>query len=202
MENGGNINKVKLRGELGHLPKINHESFGKKFYGFPLIVKRLSGAADMINIIAAEEVLNRMDLSAGSLLDIEGEIRSFNNKNGTGSRLVITVYAFDIKTTDDDYINETCLTGVICKPPVYRQTPLGRDICDIMIAVNRKYKRADYLPCIVWGRSAREASSLGVGTVVNIVGRMQSRQYIKQTDGESFKKTAYEISAISLSIVD
>lgn len=152
-----NENRVILRGTAAAEPVLSHENHGVAYYTFPLSVLRLSGSEDRINVIAAASVLERCPVAAGMTLEGEGEVRSFNNKSGQGSRLVITFYARTIRPAEGEHWNEVHLAGVLCKPPILRRTPLGRDICDLMLAVNRRYGRADYLPCIAWGALAQQS---------------------------------------------
>lgn len=192
-------NQITIRGTLFQLPELSHENHGKQFYRFLLEVSRLSGAVDLLPVVVREDVLNQLDLSGGMALTIQGQIRSHNNHNPTGQRLLIFVYATSIEACDDEPLNEVTLTGTLCKPPIFRKTPLGREICDVMLAVPRAYRRSDYLPCILWGRTAQEISQLTVGDSITLTGRMQSRQYRKVTpDGEEIR-TAYEVSALSAS---
>ena len=135
-------------------------------------------------------------------MEIEGEVRSFNNKSGRGSRLVITLFARNIRPSQGEHVNELVLSGALCKPPVYRRTPMGREICDLLLAVNRRYGRADYLPCIAWGALARQCAALEVGDSVRLEGRFQSRTYTKVEHGESSLRTAYEISVMRLEALD
>jgi len=192
-------NRVELRGTVCCRPIISHESRGERFFKFPLEVQRLSGAVDTINILAKEHQLNQLLVTPDEKLRVLGELRSYNNKSGEGSRLVISVLARELDFETDHDINNALLTGSICKPPSLRATPMGREICDIMLAVNRRYGRSDYLPCIVWGSNAREASEWSVGNAVHISGRMQSRKYIKNLDGNSVERTAFEISVMEIS---
>lgn len=189
-------NRIILCGELASMPEYSHENHGKAFYRFALDVERLSGTVDTLPVLASSGVLDTIDLSGGTMLRIDGQIRSFNNRSSVGRKLLISVFAQSITACDDPAKNQAEVTGVICREPVFRQTPLGRDICDIMLAVPRIYRRTDYLPCIVWGRSAKEISALGVGAYLHIAGRLQSRQYIKLLESGSEKRTAYELSAI------
>lgn len=192
-------NQITIRGTLFQLPELSHENHGKQFYRFLLEVPRLSGAVDLLPVVVREDVLNQLDLSGGMALTVQGQIRSHNNHNPTGQRLLIFVYATSIEACDDEPLNEVTLTGTLCKPPIFRKTPLGREICDVMLAVPRAYRRSDYLPCILWGRTAQEISQLTVGDSITLTGRMQSRQYRKVTpDGEEIR-TAYEVSALSAS---
>lgn len=193
-------NQVFLRGELMELPVYSHENHGKQFDKFVLSVQRLSGARDTINVLAEHEMLLELDPTAGSLIEVLGEIRSYNNRTGQGRRLVITVYAHSIAASDGEPDNQVYLRGKVCREPVYRRTPLGREICDVMLAVERKYRRMDYLPCILWGSLARMAADCEKGTELSLTGRIQSRTYLKQLEEGSEERTAYEISAITAEI--
>ena len=194
-------NQILLRGTLSQLPRFSHENHTKRFYTFPLEVERLSGTVDILPIIMPEQVLCEMDLSGGDMLEITGQIRTFNSHSGENRRLIISVYAQSLAACEGVCINEVELTGTICKPPVCRLTPLGRQICDVMLAVNRPYHRADYIPCILWGQTARLAGQCSVGTVLHLTGRLQSRQYIKVVDGENVTRTAYEVSAMTAEMI-
>ena len=194
-------NQILLRGTLSRLPRFSHENHEKRFYSFPLEVERLSGTVDILPIIMPEQVLCEMDLSGGDMLEITGQIRTFNSHDPERRRLIISVYAQTLAACEGTCINEADLTGTICKPPVCRMTPLGRQICDVMLAVNRPYHRADYIPCILWGQTARLASQCDVGTILHITGRMQSRQYIKVINGENVTRTAYEVSAMTAEMI-
>jgi len=194
-------NQITLRGVLAQLPCFSHENHGKRFYRFSLEVERLSGAVDTLPILLPEDVLCRMDLSGGDMLEITGQIRTFNNRTSEERKLVVSVYAESLTACEGDPCNHAVLTGTICKPPVFRQTPLGRQICDVMLAVNRPYHRADYIPCIFWGQTAREVGCCDVGTSLKLTGRMQSRDYIKMIGEESRTKTAYEVSAMTAEIL-
>ena len=172
----------------------SHTNHDRNFYRLTLCVERLSGAVDLLPVLAAEDVLNEADLFRGERIAITGQVRSFNNRAPEGRRLIISVYAETLTTTDQPAQNDVSLTGSVCKPPIYRRTPLGREICDVMLAVPRPYRRTDYIPCILWGRSAQEAASALPGSKLHVTGRLQSRDYIKVIDGESFTRTAYELS--------
>ncbi len=187
-----------LRGAMAAIPRYSHSGRGEDFYQFPLEVCRLSGATDTINIIARSSLLDALEVKEGCKLCVEGELRSFNNKSGSGPKLIITVFAKEMSFETGEDENTIELRGTICKPPTLRVTPMGREICDLMIAVNRRYGRSDYLPCIAWGIRAREAAEWNVGTLVSLRGRVQSRQYTKVIDGESCEKTAYEVSIIDI----
>ena len=186
-----------LRGAMAAVPRYSHSSRGEDFYLFPMEIYRLSGATDVINIIARSSLLDALEVREGKLC-VEGELRSFNNKSGEGQKLIISVFAKEIWFDGGDDENRIELTGTLCKLPKLRVTPMGREICDLMLAVNRRYGRSDYLPCIAWGTKAREASEWTVGTVVRLNGRVQSRKYTKIIDGESYEKTAYEVSIIDI----
>lgn len=200
MENTNN--SVILTGSLGGKPYYSHSGREENYYMFPLEVERLSGAVDTLNIIAREETLRETEIAEGDKVCVAGEVRSFNNRTGTGNKLVISVFSREISFTEGEDQNHVTVIGTVCKKPNFRQTPMGRLICDLMVAVNRRYGRSDYLPCIVWGQLAERAALLEVGDEVEITGRLQSRKYIKTTDeGENIEKTAYEISAVSMDIL-
>lgn len=191
-------NYCMLRGAMTAVPRYSHSARGEDFYQFPLEVCRLSGATDTINIIARSAILDALEVEGGCKLCVEGELRSFNNKSGDGPKLIITVFAREMWFDKGEDENTIELCGTLCKSPKLRVTPMGREICDLMLAVNRRYGRSDYLPCIAWGQRAREAAQWDVGTNVCLSGRVQSRQYTKIIDGESFEKTAYEVSVIDI----
>ena len=191
-------NRILLRGQMAGPPRISHESHGTQYHTFPLSVPRLSGTADVLNILVPHTVLEQLDPRPGDGLELAGEVRSFNNRSGTGSRLVISVLARSLTFHDGPPVNELYLEGALCKAPIHRRTPLGRDICDLLLAVNRRYGRADYLPCIAWGSLAVACSELTVGTRVGIEGRLQSRIYHKEENGLTTDRTAYEVSAMTM----
>ena len=191
-------NAVKLRGTLAGRPVFSHNSKNVEFYTFPLEIVRLSGNTDIINIIADKKLLELTEVGDGDFIEVEGELRSYNNRSGMGRKLVISVLAKRLEITNGEDENSVTLQGVLCKEPVLRKTPMGRQICDMMLAVNRKYGKSDYLPCIAWGQTAFDSSMLGVGDKVRINGRIQSRKYIKNENGESSERTAYEVSAVDM----
>lgn len=195
-------NYAMLRGTLAQAPCFSHENRGEKFYQFPLEVLRLSGAADTINVIVRRELAESVEPENAQKLCVSGELRSFNNKSGEGPKLIISVFARGLWFDDGEDENIIELTGTVCKQPNLRVTPMGREICDLMIAVNRRYGRSDYLPCIAWGERARAAANWAVGSVVELDGRIQSRKYTKNIDGASVEKTAYEVSVIDIDRVD
>ena len=194
-------NQIILRGTLSALPKFSHENHGRRFYRFMLEVPRLSGTVDILPIVAEDRVLDKMDLSGGEMLTVTGQIRTHNSRSDGSRRLLIYVFAFHIDTEDGEPINDVILEGLICKEPVYRRTPLGREICDVMLAVPRGFHRADYLPCILWGKTAQEIAQLSIRDGVRITGRLQSRIYNKVTEDGVQERTAYEISALTAEAV-
>ena len=196
------VNHIILRGSLVDIPKFSHENHGKRFFRFYLNVPRLSGAVDVLPVIADWQTLCRMDLSAGEMLTVIGQIRSHNIRENGIRRLMIFVFAGDILVEDGDPINDCILEGPICREPTYRRTPLGREICDVMLAIPRAFKRADYLPCILWGRTAQEIASCHTRDRIRVCGRLQSRIYPKLTDQGAEERTAYEISALTADILD
>ena len=200
MDENNNTNLAALRGSVAAAPVYSHSARGADFYTFPLSIERLSGASDVINVILRREQLEALELREAEKLRVTGEVRSFNNRSGSGAKLVISVFAKELCFSDGDDENYIRLHGTLCKAPNKRTTPMGRDICDLMLAVNRRYGRSDYLPCITWGQNARDAAAWEVGTVLDLEGRIQSRRYIKIIDGEAFEKTAYEISVTDISL--
>ena len=195
-------NEITLRGMLWELPELSHENHSKRFYRFYLEVPRLSGAIDKLPVIAEEDVLNQMDLSAGKMLSVTGQIRSHNQRTDGVRRLLIFVFAVSVTVEDGEPINDVLLEGPLCREPTYRQTPLGREICDAMLAVPRAFHRADYLPCILWGRIAKMVAECHTRDVISIRGRLQSRIYTKMTADGPQERTAYEISALTADILE
>lgn len=195
-------NHAMLRGTVSGLPTYSHSNHGEAYYTFPLRIPRLSGAEDCVNVVASAGILRQCSIVPGIRVEVEGEVRSFNNRSGRGSKLVITLFARTMEPTQDSPANQLVLTGVLCKPPVLRCTPLGRDICDLILAVNRRYGRADYLPCIVWGALAVACGRLCVGDAVRLEGRFQSRGYRKIVDGVAEDRTAFEISVMKLEKIE
>ena len=193
-------NQITLRGNLISLPEFSHENHGKQFFRFYLEVPRLSGAVDILPVVVADQILNSFDLTAGEMLTVTGQVRSHNIQGEEKRKLLIFVFAFSIAAEDGEPINEVSLKGLICREPVYRRTPLGREICDLMLAVPRAFHRADYLPCILWGKTAQQGSELHTRDTVRICGRLQSRIYTKVTEFGAEERTAYEISALSAEI--
>lgn len=194
------LNQITLRGSLASLPQFSHENHGRRFFRFFLEVPRLSGAVDTLPVIAEEGLLLGTDLSDGEMLTIAGQIRSHNVRSDGKRHLLIFVFANAILCEDGEPINDVILEGPICREPTYRRTPLGREICDVMLAIPRAFRRADYLPCILWGRTAMEVSRCHTREVLQIHGRLQSRVYTKLTEDGSEERTAYEISGLSAQI--
>lgn len=205
-------NHLVLVGKVTSDKKFSHEIYGEKFYIFNLEVPRLSGNADIIPITISERLLEAEDLDIDKKVIVEGQFRSYNSYQNERNKLVLTVFAKDVKFVENqdeeiqaskDFVsNEVILNGYICKKPIYRQTPFGREIADLLLAVNRAYNKSDYIPCIAWGRNARFCENIEVGTEVKIIGRVQSRSYEKKyEDGTSEIKVAYEVSISSLEIV-
>lgn len=190
-------NQITLRGSLASLPQFSHENHGRRFFRFFLEVPRLSGVVDTLPVIAEESILNQADLSNGAMLTVSGQIRSHNIRSDGRRHLLIFVFPSSIVCEDGEPINEVTLEGPLCREPTYRRTPLGREICDIMLAVPRAFQRVDYLPCILWGRTALDASQCHTRDRIRICGRLQSRIYTKVTESGSEERTAYEISALS-----
>ena len=191
------VNQITLRGSLLSLPHFSHENHGKRFFRFTLEVPRLSGTADLLPVIAEESILNQVDPSGGEMLTVTGQIRSHNIRTDGARHLLIFVFATSIAAEDGEPVNDVTLEGPLCREPTYRRTPLGREICDIMLAVPRAFHRADYLPCILWGRTAQEGALCHTRDLVRIIGRLQSRIYTKLTEDGPQERTAYEISALS-----
>ena len=202
-------NYLALIGNIVSDKTFSHEIYGESFYLFNLEVPRLSGNEDIIPITISERLIANFDLSIGKKVVIEGQFRSYNSYENERNRLVLTVFAKDIMEYSENeeeekkVSNEVVLNGYICKKPIYRQTPFGREIADILLAVNRAYNKSDYIPCIAWGRNARFCENMEVGTEVKIVGRVQSRIYEKKfEDGRVEQRVAYEVSIGSLEVID
>ena len=196
------FNTITIRGELDALPRYSHDNHGRKFYRFTVNVPRLSGTVDQLPVVAEERILNEMDLSGGKMLTVTGQIRSHNVRTDGSRRLLIFIFASSIMAQDGEPLNEVSLEGALCREPVYRRTPLGREICDIMLAVTRAFHRADYLPCIVWGSTAHELSQCHTSDRIRLTGRLQSRNYTKQTETGPEERTAYEISALNAELIE
>ena len=210
-------NYLTLVGKVTGEKKFSHEIYGERFYIFNLEIPRLSGVADIIPITISERLINEDTLAEGQKLLVKGQFRSYNSYENEKNRLILTVFAKDVRiiseeeqseeenemTKKDVVTNEVVLIGYICKKPIYRQTPFGREIADILLAVNRAYNKSDYIPCIAWGRNARFCQNLEVGAQIKLVGRVQSRTYEKKyEDGRVETRVAYEVSVGSLEVIE
>ena len=187
-------NIVNIHGEIYTMPEYSHEVYGEEFYEFILKVNRLSDSYDLVPVTISNRLIN--DFKIGKKIGIEGQFRSYNKQVDNKSKLMLTVFVRNLvdynELTNPNYIE---VIGYVCKEPTYRTTPFNREICDILIAVNRSYNKSDYLPLIAWGRNARYSKNFKVGDRIKIVGRIQSRDYVKKiSDEESVTKTAYEVS--------
>ena len=197
-------NEVRLEGVVDSAPEYSHEIYGEGFCKLCLKVPRLSDNYDSVILTISERMISDFDLYQGRLVQVEGQFRSYNNYSDEGNKLVLTVFVKKIYDMTEDFEspNSIYLNGYICKPPVYRTTPFGREICDVLIAVNRQYGKSDYIPCITWGRNAKFTGNLEVGTNIKIWGRIQSRDYKKKISEDEFaEKTAYEVSVTKLEVV-
>ena len=206
-------NHLILVGKVTSEKRFSHEIYGEKFYIFDMEVPRLSDTTDVIPVTASERIINDELLTLGNKLIVKGQFRSYNSYENEKNKLILTVFAKDVISADDikeedkeemeRTSNEVTLIGYICKKPIYRQTPFGREIADILLAVNRAYNKSDYIPSIAWGRNARFSQNLPTGTEVKIVGRVQSRNYEKKhEDGTIENKVAYEVSIASLEVIN
>ena len=209
-------NYLTLVGKVTGEKKFSHEIYGERFYIFNLSIPRLSGNADIIPITVSERLIKEDTLQEGKKLLIKGQFRSYNSYENEKNRLILTVFAKDVMEVEeqeneeendivrkDIVTNEVVLIGYICKKPIYRQTPFGREISDLLLAVNRAYNKSDYIPCIAWGRNARFCQNLEVGSQVKVVGRVQSRTYEKKhEDGTIENRVAYEVSIGSLEVIE
>ena len=198
-QTGTDVNHMVLHGRAAHPPAFSHCNHEVEFFSFPLMVSRLSGAADQVNVIAARPLLEGCGwLDRGDEVTVRGEVRTFNNRSGVGSRLVISVLARELVPEEGEDENRLILSGTLCKPPSLRSTPLGRTICDMILAVNRRYGRADYLPCVAWGSLAHLCGGMEVGGALALDGRLQSRTYTKNLGDRTEERTAFEVSVMNL----
>ena len=210
-------NYLTLVGKVTGEKRFSHEIYGERFYIFNLEIPRLSGVADIIPITISERLISDDTLNEGQKLLVKGQFRSYNSYESEKNRLILTVFAKDVRTINEEeqneeeneiarkdmITNEVVLIGYICKKPIYRQTPFGREIADILLAVNRAYNKSDYIPCIAWGRNARFCQNLEVGSQIKLVGRVQSRTYEKKhEDGSVETRVAYEVSVGSLEVIE
>ncbi len=193
-------NKVYLQGVVETEPNLNHSVKDEDFYGFNLSVLRLSGQMDIIPIIISKKLMEEYDIKKGDNLAVRGQFRSFNKIEGEKRKLILSVFVKEVCEWDENANpNMIELNGFVCKPVIYRTTPFSREICDVLLAVNRKFNKSDYIPCIAWGNNAQLVSQMCVPANLKIVGRIQSREYNKIVDGtEQITKTAYEVSISKL----
>ncbi len=206
METFNENNIINLRGVVSSEVEYSHEAFDEKYYRFFVDTKRLSDSNDTLPVIVSEKLININDIKIGDVVYINGQVRSHNQPvEDRKSKLILSIFTKEIRKEsqeEDTSLNEVVFQGFICKDPIYRKTPLGREIADVLIAVNRAYKKSDYIPCILWGRNAKFCETLPVGSKVSITGRMQSRKYNKKNNDESLVElTAYEISASMFTLI-
>ena len=197
-------NSVSIVGKIVEECEFSHEVYGEGFYVFKISSERLSDNEDILPITISERLIDKEKLTIGTIVDINGQLRSYNNYSDKKNKLVLTIFARDIQILDnlgEKNPNQIILNGFICKPPIYRKTPFGREIADLLIAVNRAYNKSDYIPCIAWGRNARYTVNLKVGDNIKIWGRIQSRNYQKRIGEKVEDKVAYEVSISKIEIV-
>lgn len=204
MDNYIDNNIVKVGGKVVSELEFSHEIYEEKFYRFYIETKRMSEYSDKLPIIISERIINIEEIKVGNIIVVEGQLRSYNQMIDGRSKLVLSIFAKDFEKTEDERVltlNDATFIGYICKKPVYRKTPLGREIADVLLAVNRTYKKSDYIPCILWGRNAKYCEQVEIGDMIKLNGRIQSRNYEKkQEDGTTISKIAYEVSVSRLSI--
>ena len=198
MENPNN--RIIAAGRLEGAPVLSHEVMNEPFYTGTLAVRRLSGAVDRLPVTLPGKLLACVPAAEGQLLTVSGQVRSYNKVVDGAGRLMVTLFVQSLsEARESDTLNKVTLVGALCKPPIYRSTPFGREICDMMLAVNRAFGKSDYIPCIAWGRNAQYAARFGVGEKICLTGRLQSREYQKLMDnGEYITRSAYEVSAFTL----
>lgn len=196
-------------GKVWSEPKFSHRHFDENFYIFELCIPRLSENNDIINIMISDKLYNIDEIITEEIFEIRGQFRSYNNYSGTGNKLVLVLFAKEITKGSEESLNDDLkpnslyLNGYICKEPVYRTTPFGREITDLLVAVNRAYGKSDYIPCIAWGRNAKYTSKLLVGDHIELWGRMQSREYSKRLDNdEIIMKKAFEVSISRINVIE
>ena len=205
MDNSNNF--INICGVISSDFEFSHEIYGEGFYRFNVEISRLSGASDILPVTISERIVDKENMTIGKVVDITGQIRSYNNyvELDKRNRLVLTVFARDIELLDqvpENHPNEVILDGYLCKPGIYRTSPFGREIADLLVAVNRSYNKSDYIPCIAWGRNARYASRIQVGDRIRLFGRMQSRGYQKKLEnGDVIDRVAYEVSIAKIEVV-
>ena len=199
-------NNVELVGEIVSDFRFSHEVYGERFYFVDVAVKRMSETIDYLPLLISEYLIDVNTNHIGEIIHVTGQFRSYNRHEELKNRLVLSVFVREIEfieeETEEMKSNQILLDGYICKDPIYRKTPLGREIADLLVAVNRSYSKSDYIPCICWSRNARHASGLPLGTHLKITGRIQSRDYIKHhSNGEEEERRAYEISASRIEVI-
>ena len=200
-------NEVLIVGKAISELTYSHKVYGEGFYSFNLEVPRLSDSSDVLPVTVSERLLPTLGNIEGKVLDITGQFRSYNQYEEGKNRLILTIFALEIKEVPEEEMkknkNTSYLSGFVCKDPIYRTTPFGREITDLLLAVNRSYHKSDYIPCITWGRNARYAQNLKTGAHIEIWGRIQSRSYQKKLEtGEAISKVAYEVSISKMEILD
>ena len=198
-------NRIWLEGKVVAKPKFSHEMFGEGFYNFDMEVMRLSDSKDILSVTISERIMLGIDFSIGTEIMLEGQLRSYNKIVDGRNKLILTVFARNVMicTEKSKNPNEIYLDGYICKPPLYRTTPFGREIADVLLAVNRAYNKSDYIPTIAWGRNSRFCKNLQVGDNIRVWGRLQSREYQKKiSETEKITKVAYEVSVSKMEKVD
>ena len=203
-------NVVKIIGRIVVPIEFSHEVYGEGFYNFKVEAPRLSESVDILRVTVSERLITNMELTVGSYVELHGQLRSYNRYIDNASRLILTVFTREIRLLADEedrkellkQPNEIYLDGYICKKPVYRTTPFGREITDLLLAVNRPYNKSDYIPCIAWGRNARFCENLLVGDHIKIWGRIQSREYQKRYDDRVETRVAYEVSIFRLEYIE
>ena len=203
-------NQVSITGQIVTGFTFSHQVYGEGFYTMDLLVKRLSDSEDRIPVMVSERLVDVTQDYVGQYVEIHGQFRSYNRHEGVKNKLILSIFVREMQFIEEEEIpeeqartNQIFLDGYVCKPPIYRKTPLGREIADILVAVNRPYGKSDYIPCIAWGRNARFAGGLEVGSHLQICGRVQSREYTKKVDEESVeKRVAYEVSVSKIDLVE
>ncbi len=204
MENYNDNNIVELGGKIISDMEFSHEIYEEKFYRFYVETRRMSDYVDNLPIIISERLIDINNTKIGDIVHITGQFRSYNQPIDGKSKLVLSIFAKEIETVEDESIltlNDATFIGYICKKPIYRKTPLGREIADVLLAVNRTYRKSDYIPCILWGRNAKFCEKVEIGTMIKLNGRIQSRKYEKKLeDGTIISKVAYEVSISKLSV--
>ena len=198
-------NVVEVMGKIVSQVTFSHEVYGEGFYSFTIEAARLSDNADLLPVTISERLIDKELLTIGTVVDIKGQLRSYNNYNNKKNKLVLTIFVRQIEIIQEQVEinpNKIFLNGYICKPPIYRVTPFGREIADILVAVNRAYNKSDYIPCIAWGRNAKFAGNLKVGENIKLWGRIQSRKYQKKNGEDVEEKIAYEVSISKLDITE